>query len=82
MQDEKHIEPLDPELIFTNEERELRSEYLVALQKAGSEFAVKYILADASWDEWVKKAKSLGADKIIEIYNAAPARYDGALFIL
>ena len=74
MQDEKHVEPLDPELIFTNEEKELRSEYLVDLQKAGSEFAVKYILADASWDEWVKKAESLGSKEVTKIYNDAYKR--------
>ena len=74
--DPKNLTPIDPILQFTEEEKEVINEYQLNLEKAGKEFATKYVLGNASWDEWVKKAKSLGADKIIEIYNAAQARYD------
>lgn len=71
MQDKNNVEPLDPVLSFTSEETEKKNEYLTNLQKAGKEFAFNYILKDASWDEWVKKAKSLGCDEITKIYNDA-----------
>ena len=76
MKDESHVDPLDPVLSFTTEETEKKNEYLVNLQKAGKEFSVKYILGDASWDEWVKKANSLGAEDLTKIYNDAQARYN------
>ena len=74
MQDKSHIDPLDPELAFTKEEIEKKNEYLLALDKAGKEFAVKYILGNADWNEWVKKANSLGAEDVTKIYNDAYQR--------
>ena len=72
--------PLDPELSFTPEETDIRSKYTTSIEKAAEEFATKYILDDnygeKEWNEWLKKAKSLGADIVIEQYNKAQARYD------
>ena len=74
MKDPAHVDPLDPELAFTADEVEKNNEYLASLQKAGKEFAVKYVLGNASWDEWVAKAKSLGCDELVKIYNNAQNR--------
>ncbi|MBE7014048.1 MAG: extracellular solute-binding protein [Ruminococcaceae bacterium] len=74
MKDEKHVDPLDPELAFTEDETEKKNEYLATLQKSGKEFAVKYILGNASWDEWVNKAKSQGSEDLTKIYNDAYKR--------
>ncbi len=71
MQDKSHVDPSDPELAFTKEETEKKNEYLISLQKAGKEFAVKYILGNADWSEWVEKANSLGAEDVTKIYNDA-----------
>jgi len=74
VQDPAHISPADPILVFTAEETKEKSQYLGELLKAGKEFAVKYILGNESWDEWVKKAEKLGSEKLIEIYNNAQSR--------
>ena len=71
--------PIDPVLAFTAEERDIRSQYESGLAKASEEFATKYILngyGEKEWNEWVEKAKSLGADKVAEQYNKAQERYD------
>jgi len=72
--------PLDPELAFTAEETETNSKYTTAISKAAEEFATKYILDDnygeKEWNEWLKKAKSLGVDIVIEQYNKAQDRYN------
>ncbi len=73
---EGRMAPLDPVLQFTVEEKDVINAKTPDLQKAGKEFSVKYILGTASWDEWVKKAKSLGADEIVKIYNDAQTRQD------
>jgi len=71
---EGRTSPLDPILQFKEDEKDVINTKTPDLQKAGKEFAVKYILGNASWDEWVEKAKSLGADEIVKIYNDAQAR--------
>ncbi len=71
--------PQDPVLSFTPEERKINSQYASGISKAAEEFATKYILnnlGDKEWNEWVAKAKRLGADKIVEVCNAAQVRYD------
>ena len=74
VQDKTHVSPVDPEPVFTSDETEEKNKYLLNLQKAGKEFAVKYILGNESWDAWVKKAESLGSKKLIDIYNKAQNR--------
>ena len=71
MKDKKHLEPLDPVLAYTPEEKEKINEYALKLQKAGKEFAFKYILGTANWDDWVKEAKRLGCDEVVKMYNQA-----------
>ena len=72
--------PLDPVLSFTAEEKEIKSQYETGMIKAAEEFAVQYILSpeygDKEWNEWLEKAKSLGADEVIKQYNAAQKRYN------
>lgn len=75
MTDISHVDPLDPILSFTTEETKKKNEYAINLQAAGKEFAVKYILGNESWDAWVQKANSLGAEELTKIYNDAQARY-------
>ena len=78
--DPAHISPTDPILAFTPEEQKILTEYSSNLDKAGREFATKYILGtetgDAAWKAWVERAKKDGADAIIKIYNDAQKRYD------
>ncbi len=74
MQKKENVDPMDPVLAYTSEETEKKNEYLASLQKAGKEFSVKYILGNASWDEWVIKAKSLGSEDLTKIYNEAQKR--------
>ncbi len=78
--DPSHIDPLDPVLSFTMEEKEVINDCKTKLETAGKEFASKYVLGtetgDAAWNAWVEKANSLGAEKVITIYNEAQKRYD------
>lgn len=78
--DPSHIDPLDPVLPFTKEEKEVINDCKTKLETAGKEFASKYVLGtetgDAAWNAWVEKANSLGAEKVITIYNEAQRRYD------
>jgi len=73
---EGRMSPLDPVIQLTAEEKKIVNSKINDLQKAGKEFSVKYILGNESWDEWVKKAKSMGADEIVKIYNEAQKRLD------
>ena len=72
--------PLDPVLSFTPDEIDINSKYTTGITKAAEEFATKYILDDKygekEWNEWLNKAKTLGADIVIEQYNKAQVRYD------
>ncbi len=72
------IGDLDTILKFTDEETETIAELREQLLKSGIEFASKYILGDADWDEWVKKAEGLEAGKLEDIYNEAQKRFDAA----
>ncbi len=78
--DESRIEPVDPILAFTKEEQDKIGEIQTKLDTAGREFASKYILSsetgDAAWNAWLAKAKTLGVDELIQIYNDAQARYN------
>lgn len=78
--DPAHISPMDPVLAFTKEEKEIVNDCKTKLKTAGEEFASKYILGtetgDAAWNAWVEKVNSLGAEKVVNIYNEAQKRYD------
>ena len=46
---------------------------------AADEFVTQYILnngTDKDWDAWLAKAKKLGEDKVLKIFNDAQKRYD------
>lgn len=76
------MEPADPKLAFTAEEKEIITKYMPNLTKAAKEFNSLYVLGtktgDAAWNEWLDKAKSLGVDEVVKAYNDAQARYDAA----
>ncbi len=78
--DPNHMEPLDPVLPFTAEEQKAVNDYRTKLDKAGREFASKYIVTnetgDAAWNAWVQKANDMGAQELVKIYNEAQKRYD------
>jgi len=80
MQIEGNTSPVDPELPFTTEQKAAINEKISDLQKSALEFATKYVLTDETgdkaWNTWVEKAKSLGCDEIIEIYNEAQKKLD------
>lgn len=80
MKNPDHVRKADPILAFTPEEKEENTELKAKLITAGKEFATRYVLggknSDADWNEWKEKAKSIGADKLIENYTAAQKRYD------
>ncbi len=76
---EGNTSPLDPILVFTNEEKEKNNDILPELQKSGLEFSTQYILGnggDKEWNEWLAKAEKLGYKEIEKIYNDAQKRYD------
>lgn len=72
--------PVDPVLAFTGEEKDIRSKYESGISKAAEEFAVKYVLndnyGDKEWNDWLKKAKTLGIDEVLKQYNNAQERYN------
>ena len=72
--------PEDPSLSFTAEEKEVTNKYLSTYGKAAEEFATKYILGsvtgDKAWEDWLKKAQTLGVKEMEDAYNSAQARYD------
>jgi len=77
--DPENLDPLDPVLVFTVEEKEAINSRTNDLLKAGREFSVKYILnngGEKEWNEWLAKAESLGAEEIVKIYNDAQKRFD------
>ena len=75
-----HMEPLDPKLNFTDEEIEIKTKYFSELKRATKEFYVQYIMnpssGDKEWNEWLKKAESLGVSQLEKVYNDAQKRYD------
>lgn len=72
---EKH----DPKLIFNEEEKAIRTQYMSQMAKASEEFLTKYLLNESygekEWNEYVAKIKSLGHDKVIKAYESAYERY-------
>ena len=63
---------------FSDEESALVSKNQIPLKTAAFEFATKYVLnansGDKEWNEWLKKAETLGASKLCEAYNSAQKR--------
>ena len=52
---------------------------LADFEKAGKEFATKYVLnngGDKEWNEWLKKAETLGYKELVKVYNDAQKRFD------
>jgi putative aldouronate transport system substrate-binding protein len=77
--DPKHMAPVDPELVFTEEENAKKVDLIAKFMKAGREFATKYILNNGGqkeWDAWVAEAEKIGYKELEKIYNDAQARYD------
>ena len=77
--DPEHLEPLDPVLIFNTDEKDTKTAILAELEKAGKEFATKYILnngGEKEWNEWLKTAERLKYKELEKIYNAAQKRYN------
>ncbi|GIP37819.1 ABC transporter substrate-binding protein [Paenibacillus sp. J31TS4] len=78
----KKYEPADPELKFTDEETKTIADLRSSLDKAANEFATKYVMkkeyTDAQWNEWLQSAEKLGANRLVDAYNAAQKRYDEA----
>lgn len=71
---------LDPVLVFTSEEEDVKSKLQPPIQKAAEEFFTQYVLNDKSgdkdWNNWIEKMKKLGSDELVEIYNDAQVRFD------
>lgn len=81
LKNNKIVDPY-PILKYTDEEQESINDLEASLAKAASEFSTKYVLdksyGQSQWDDWVKKADSLGASKLMDVYNAAQKRYDAS----
>lgn len=79
---DNRFEALDPVLNFTADEVSAIVDIKSSIQTAAEEFNTKYILdpafGEAQWNEWVARTESLGVAKMLEIYNAAQARYEAA----
>lgn len=79
---EERYEELDPVLNFTVDEVDRLADLKSSIQTAAEEFNTKYVLdpayGDTQWNEWLDRADSLGVTELLEIYNAAQARYDAA----
>ena len=74
------FEPADPELAFTNEEKEVITDKKNKLINAAKETFSQYILGsgsgDAAWNAWLAKAQQMGADDLVKIYNDAQKRFE------
>lgn len=79
---DKRFEPLDPVLNFTADEVSQIADLKSSIQTAAEEFNTKYILnanyGEKEWNDWKARAESLGVNKLLDIYNAAQARYNAA----
>lgn len=75
-------EALDPVLNFTSDEVSRIADLKSSIQTAAEEFNTRYVLdaafGETQWNEWVARADSLGVTELLEIYNAAQARYNAA----
>lgn len=67
---------LDPQVVFTPEENEKRNNLNAELTRFSQEYALKYIMGQETWENWLKKAESLGVAELTKIYNDAQKRYD------
>ncbi|CAM3905021.1 extracellular solute-binding protein [Cohnella lubricantis] len=78
----QRYEAFDPLLNFTADEVERIADLKASIKTASEEFNTKYILdpayGESQWNDWVARADSLGVTELVEIYNAAQARYDAA----
>ena len=69
--------PEDPVLTFNEEENKVIEKYMSELETAAREFAIKYVLnGNLSWNDWLEKAKKLGSEEIVKVYNSAQERYN------
>ena len=78
--EKSHMEPLDPKLIFTKEEIEVKAKYMSELKRATKEFYVQYIMnpssGDKEWNAWLKEAEARGVKELEKVYNEAQKRYN------
>lgn len=76
------FEVLDPVLNFSEDELSAIAELQSSIEKEANAFNANYVLkksfGEKEWNEWIKNAEKLGANKIVEIYNNAQKRYDAA----
>ena len=68
------LEPADPVVTISDEKVSARvAELINGLTKSFEEVMFKYIVGqktgDSAWEEWLKKAKKLGEDEIVKIFN-------------
>lgn len=67
------IETADPVLTFKGNDMSKVTDLRIALSKKFEEVMFKYIIGqetgDAAWEKWLKEAKKLGEDELVEIYN-------------
>lgn len=67
------LEPEDPFVTFVGNDTSRVAELKTQLSKKFEEVMFKYIIGeekgDAAWNNWLKEAKKLGADELVEIYN-------------
>jgi len=66
--------------VFTDEEKQIRTQYIASLSKAAEEFETQYILSweggKSAWNAWIERAKTLGARELEKISNHAQKRLD------
>lgn len=77
---ENRFAPEVLDLAFEEYEIKEMTDLQTKLQKAAEEFSSIYVMensnADEAWNAWIARAKSLGSDRLEEIYNAAQSRFD------
>lgn len=68
-----------PVLNFTEEEQEIFDQYITPLNDYQDEKITAFITGKediyTGWDNYIKKCKELGADKLVEVYQSAYDRY-------
>lgn len=69
----------NPTLSFNDEEQEIYSKYISALNTYMDEEVTGFITGkldvETEWDAYVAKCKELGADELVKIYHSAYLRY-------
>ena len=67
------LEPADPVITFEGDDMSRCTDLTTALSKKFEEVMFKYIVGqdsgDAAWEKWLKEAKKLGEDELVELYN-------------